>query len=421
MSGLGRGRLVRVSDKLAASGATSAPDGTSGPSRRATRLIVAGVTGGLVTASAIGTTGFLSYLARLLLLPDRKPLDDVQIQEVDGDTITLSLTTDTVMPGRYGLWFPEGHLRLGDVLYADESAVTRVLETVDEGSPQPGPARWNGWYHYRDPEHDLGLAYQDVQVSSDVGMLPTWLVPPPGQADTDARARRWAILVHGRGGQRPECLRAVPVLHGAGLTCLIPSYRNDLDAPASPDGRYNLGLSEWHDVEATLQFALDAGAQDIVVFGWSMGGAAVLQLLSQSPLADTISAVVLDSPVVDWGRVIRHHAAAYRVPLVAAASVTYLIGQRWARHLVGVQHPLDVAQTNWEQRAGELRHPMLIMHSQADDIVPIGPSAALAAARPDLVRWQPWTEGLHTQLWNLDPVRWERAVSDLLAEHHATR
>lgn len=432
-----------------------------------TAWAIAGVAGGVVTASAIGTTGFLSYLAHLLLVPDRSRIDDVLIHEISGDTVTLSVTPDTVAPGRYGLWFPGGHLRLGAVVDSSAQRVVRSVECVDWGTPRPGPARWNGWYYSRDPRADLGAPYENVEVLSDVGALPAWLIRPDdsirpddvrraaGQVRSDAAARgdrlgsvwrsdaaghadrrgsvgrpgraraagsngrsgRWAVLIHGRGGERPECLRAVPVLRRCGVTSLIPSYRNDVGAPPSPDGRYNLGLSEWRDVEACVRYALAAGARDVLLLGWSMGGAAALQMLDRSPLAEAVTAVVLDSPVIDWGHVIRHQAAAYRVPRLAAVSVTHLVGQRWARRLVGVHQPLDVAKTNWELRAGELRHPMVLMHSEGDDMVPIGPSAALAAARPDLVVWERWTQARHTQLWNVDPDRWERAVTALLTDH----
>ena len=393
------------------------PAGTAPAVRRPLALVVAGVATGLVTVSAIGTTGLMSYLARILLLPDHNLIDDVRIEGVQPGRIILSKTGDSVLPGRYGLWFPNGHLRVGDVLHTCDRSVTRSLTAIDAGVPQEGPARWNGWYYARDPGADLGMAYEDVVINSDVGELPAWVVTPDaGEPGTDAAPLRgtWAVLVHGRGGRRPECLRALPVLTGLGATCLISSYRNDPDAPASPDGRYNLGLSEWRDVEAGVRFALARGARDVVLVGWSMGGAAVLQMLDRSAQADAVSAVVLDSPVIDWGDVLRHHAREFRLPQVAATTLTHLIGQRWARRLVGVHEPLDVAQTNWERRADELRHPILLIHSGGDEVVPIGPSQVLAQARPDLVRWEPWTVARHTQAWNVDPVRWEAAVAGFL-------
>jgi hypothetical protein len=53
---------------------------------------------------------------------------------------------------------------------------------------------------------------------------------------------------------------------------------------------------------------------------------------------------------------------------------------------------------------------MLIIHSDDDEFVPVGPSRALAEARPDLVTFEPWFFARHCKEWNTDPDRWERLV-----------
>ena len=58
---------------------------------------------------------------------------------------------------------------------------------------------------------------------------------------------------------------------------------------------------------------------------------------------------------------------------------------------------------------------MLVMHSDGDDFVPIGPAVALAGRRPDLVRFERWQVARHCREWNDDPRRWERALGDFLS------
>jgi alpha-beta hydrolase superfamily lysophospholipase len=203
-------------------------------------------------------------------------------------------------------------------------------------------------------------------------------------------------------------------VHEVGFSSLIPLYRSDVGAPPSPDGRYNLGLSEWKDLEAAMLHAIESGAQEIVLFGWSMGGAIVLQALDLSWLSDRVTGVVLDAPVIDWADVLRHQAAAHQVPGPVELLSRRLIGRRAARRLVGVHDPIDVARTDWVSRADELSHPMLLIHSEDDEFVPVGPSAALAARRPDLVRYEPWQVARHTKEWNVDPGRWDRLVREFL-------
>lgn len=382
--------------------------------------VIAGASGaGLGVLSAAGSIGAACYFARVLLTPERERPDNVDIAAVDIDaaTITLELTEESVVPGRFGLWTHGGlgHLRVGDILDVDPDAgqVTRTLDAVDSGEPAPGPSRWDASYWPTRPDQCLDLPTEEVFVPGELGDMPAWLVPADPAAPAQGEGR-WAVLVHGRGATRLECLRAVAPLHRLGLTCLIPTYRNDVEGPPSPDGLYNLGLSEWRDTEAALRYALAHGARDITLVGWSMGGAIILQTLDLSPLAAHVGRVVLDSPVIDWGDVIDHHARLRHVPPALAVLVEALIGARRGHRLAGVHEPLDVARTNWQDRSADLRHRMLLLHSADDEFVPVGPSRELARRRPDLVTYEEWTRARHVQEWNTDPERWERVVTDFL-------
>lgn len=368
----------------------------------------------VATGSVLGTTlGSAAYFARRVVTPDENQPDDVVILAHDDDTVTFAKGPDPVVPGRYGVWLAGGlgHARVGEITGEDAVSVTRRLTSVDRGTLAPGPARWNQYYWWDRPSISMGTPDEDATVISDVGALPGWVVRPDTKSDTGA----WAILVHGRGARKEETLRAVPVLRRAGFTSLVTAYRNDRDAPGGRDGRYNLGLSEWRDVEAAMAYAVGHGAQEIVLFGWSMGGAIVLQVLDNSPLAERVTGVVLDSAVLDWGAVLRHQARMNRMPGWVARVATELMGDVRARRLVGVHEPLDVSRADWVRRADELRHPLLVIHSDGDDFVPVGPAVALSVRRPDIVRFERWEVARHCREWNYDPQRWERAVAQFLA------
>lgn len=357
---------------------------------------------------AAGVTGAAAFFARKVLTPVR-PEDDSVVRSYTDLTITLDATDETVSPGRYGLWVGgySTHARIGEVLSVEgegkKAEVTRELLGVDYGELAVGPARVNGSYFVGPPADSLGIELVEVEYAGPLGAMPAWRVDVPDST-------RWAVLVHGRGARRDECLRAVATLQGCGINALIINYRNDADTPSATDGLYTLGLTEWQDVEAAMQYVLDEGATDIHLFGWSMGGATVLQAVDRSPLAEHVSRLVLDAPVVNWRNVLAFHAGLNKLPDVVSRLGQDMMRGPLHRGIIGLAEPLDLARADWVSRADELTKPILLIHSVDDDFVPFGPSEELADARPDLVRLERFEVARHCREWNVDGERWEKLV-----------
>ncbi len=384
-----------------------------GGARLAARVAVAAVAAGLIGAAAGAVVAV--RVARDVVTPPRRRAYDIPILAVDraAGTVLLGRTPDTEVAGRYSLRFDEdrGHARVGDIIALDEATVLRRLEGVQRGDlERASVGRWSAWW-YQTPA-DLGLPYTEVGVETPVGVAPAWLVEP----DDASAASPWLIAVHGRGVTRAEPLRAVPVFRAAGYRCLLVSYRNDGEAPASADGRYALGSEEWRDVEAAIALAVERGARRIVLMGWSMGGATVLQCLLSSSLAHRIDGVVLESPVVDWVTVLRFQASEFGLPPAVRDAALALLGSPRGSSLIGLDSPIDFARLDVVARSAELPVPILVLHSDDDGFVPSDGSVALAAARPDAVRLERFTRARHTKLWNYDPERWERAIRTWLDE-----
>ena len=356
----------------------------------------------------------LLRFARKIVTPPKEYEYPVRILGIDraNQQIVLNDTPGTRLPGRYGLWFGRdaGYLRFGDVVAQRPGRVVRELEELVSGTPRTGlQARDVGWF-YLGP-WELGLDYREVHVQTELGPAPAWWVQPNGRA----RAGDWVIHVHGRTAERPETLRAVSVAAAAGYQSLVISYRNDRGAPRSPDGRYALGLDEAKDVIASLRFAKENGAERVVLWGWSMGGLAVLcaalaaQRTEGLPL---LTGIVLESPALNWPNILEHHAKLLRLPGASGAAVATILASRFAPHAVGLAQPL-----NWDELDGvrigrELPLPILMLHSAADPYVPVAPADELGRAKN--VQYERFETAGHTRLWNFDPERWERVTREFL-------
>lgn len=363
--------------------------------------------GAVVALAIVASSALTLTMARRVVIPPRNRSDDTRISWVDrdGSTIILSRTAESTVPGEYGFWFSggAGYALLGDVVAETAASVTRRLIDVRYGNLAGATrGRFTGWF-YLDPA-DLDVEFENVNIETELGQAPAWLVSAANQSGL------WVIQVHGRAVQREEALRAIPVFRDAGYTSLIVSYRNDGDAPRSLDYRYGLGDTEWHDVDAALRFAIEHGATDVVLMGWSMGGATVLQVVTRSENAGVVRGIVLDSPVVDWVSALRHQVQLRRLPTLVHLGVLELIGKSWAKWLTGQQAPIDLARLNFVTRAAELDVPILLMHSTADDFVPDIASRRLAEARPDIVTFDQFVVAGHTRLWNYDRERWNSSI-----------
>ncbi|MCU1423790.1 MAG: hypothetical protein JWM51_81, partial [Microbacteriaceae bacterium] len=156
-------------------------------------------------------------------------------------------------------------------------------------------------------------------------------------------------------------------------------------------------------------------ATDIVLMGWSMGGAIVLQAATRSAYASVVRGIVLDSPVLDWASVLGFQGSEMRLPPAASHAVLAVIGNTWGRRLTGQSESIDLARLDFVSRAGELSSPVLLMHSDDDGYVPSGPSHQLAAARPDIVSFETFQVARHTRLWNYDAARWNLAITTWLS------
>jgi pimeloyl-ACP methyl ester carboxylesterase len=369
----------------------------------------------------VGAASLLAaaYFARQVVVPKTQRKEDLQIRRVfhDDDAtlmVELPVSARTTAPGRYSIWFANGtgHACIGEIVSTDVGVgtVTRRVERVDSGDLRTARVGiWSG-YVYPTPE-PLELPYSDVQIPVVNGMAPAWEFTPT-QPSGDSST--WAIHIHGLGGSKAGALRGVPVANRLGCTSLVVSLRNDRDSPASSDGRYHLGQTEWHDVEAAVSYAVRQGARQIVLFGWSLGASIALQLAASSEFRDLISGLVLNAPVIDWSTTLVANARSSMLPGWVAGLGLRILGFSGTRWITGLDAPLKFPALDFLARADELSVPILVIHNEGDRSTPFAISREFVTRRPELATLLTFPSAEHTQEWNADPDGWDAAVENWL-------
>jgi pimeloyl-ACP methyl ester carboxylesterase len=281
----------------------------------------------------------------------------------------------------------------------DRTLTVGTLAAVFAGPPPQDPFALG----FRgDPQAALGLPFETVTIATPLGPAPAWLVPaaggPPGLG---------AIYVHGIAGAREDGYRHLSVLHAAGIPTLLITYRNDPDAPGTPDTRYRFGLTEWEDLEAAMRWMEGRGHARIVLAAESMGGAIAARFLARSPEAGRVAALVLDSPALDGPAVAVNLAAGLGVPAPWLFLPT-------AMRVLALQGGPDLAEAVGLDTVAGFAGPLFLAQGTGDRLVPAAIADALLARRLG-VTTHVRTTADHLQSWQAAPDIYRAELRAFLA------
>ncbi len=325
--------------------------------------------------------------AEELTRPGPDPPDpgwELPVLSVDERLVTLPRRARSDRPGVWALRWDGGCACSDGLARLDDHRVVRHVRP-GRGGLRPGLRVRMDREVYADPGA-LGSAFRETAFPSELGPLPAW--------EVDGSAPDWAVMIHGRGADRREPLRALRAIVGRGMPALVVAYRGDPEAPPIPDGLARLGAAEWRDVEAAIAFALGRGARRVVLVGFSLGGGMALSAARRSRLRHAVAGVVLEAPFIDLGTTLRRAGSRRGSPpdLIPAA-------MRAVEEVAGI----DLDEIDHLRAADRLDVPILLIHADADVSVPVASSDALARARPDLVALHRVAGAGHLEAWNVDP------------------
>lgn len=243
-----------------------------------------------------------------------------------------------------------------------------------------------GLFFYPSSEHvrtprDIGLAYEDVVLEADDGVrLHAWYLPAAGSAC--ARV----LFLHGNAENVSTHIASVHWLPARGFDVLLLDYRGYGASRGSPSFR---GIQQ--DIDAAMRYL--HGRRDrsapIVVFGQSLGGAAAIHYVAHSSYRGDIRALVVESAFSSPRAIAQEKLAGFWL--------TWPF--QWLPRLT-----LSDAYSPLGAVARVSPIPLLLVHGEEDDIVPIAHAERLYEAAPEPKElWR--VPGGHIQAFRTEPMR----------------
>lgn len=214
----------------------------------------------------------------------------------------------------------------------------------------------------------FGLPFETFGIHSAGVELPAWFLPArSGQAGPGV------VLVHGWESARDRTLPLALFLHAAGFHCLTIDVRGHGTNPAEdlPISAGEFGI----DALAAFQALLDRPeVTKGAIAGHSMGAIGAILAAAAD---DRVAAVVATSAPADPYRLTRQTFRLARLPIpdpiaYPLAWLTTRVYLRPRRHVVD-----DISASSAITR---YRGPILLVHGDSDDVVPVTHLARLAAA-----------------------------------------
>lgn len=179
-----------------------------------------------------------------------------------------------------------------------------------------------------------GMAYEDVWLATSDGVrLHGWFVP----AD---EPRGTLLFLHGNAGNISHRMDSIRIFHELGLSVLIIDYRGYGRSEGTPTE-----AGTYRDAEAALSYLRSErglAADEIVVFGRSLGSAIAARLAATEP----VGALILES--------------AFTRAADLAAELMPWLPVRWI-----LRFEYDTLEA-----VGRIHTPLLVIHSVGDEIVP---------------------------------------------------
>ncbi|MBP3966995.1 alpha/beta hydrolase [Paenibacillus lignilyticus] len=269
---------------------------------------------------------------------------------------------------------------------------------------------------YSNPKIAQGLDYSDVSFPSKSGRTTVhgWYIPAVG---AETHSDRTVVFSHGYGANREETW--VPMYELAALLNRLHYNVFMFDYGYASSGQRSPatgGKEESQQLLAAVNYARSQGADEVVVWGFSMGAGTALQAALQTDSTDSIDAMILDSTFLPSSDSLYNNVRQY-MDLPKYPSIPII---EWMLpFFTGVnfnQLPVEqVLQTTYDM-------PLFIMHGTADAKAPVATAEQVSASQYNSLSREWIVEGgMHEMLFRTHPKEYIQRAALFLSQVDAAR
>lgn len=243
-----------------------------------------------------------------------------------------------------------------------------------------------------DSPSNYGLVYEDVEFKSadgDVKLSGWWI---DSRRNGTAQNGKTIIFAHGykqnRLQDRVPILEMAKLLSDKGYNSLLFDFRN---SGVSEGDLTSVGYFEKQDLLGAIQYAKSVYPDsDIVLIGFSMGASVSIITAAESP---DVVGVIADSPFDDLDSYLRENLSVW----------SGLPDFPFTPLILGILPPLtgiktsEVSPINSVTKLG--KRPLLLIHGDADESIPMDNSKRILAAAADNPNAQLWVVQGADHVW----------------------
>ncbi len=228
--------------------------------------------------------------------------------------------------------------------------------------------------------------------------IAAWYAPPA------TKSGEAVLLLHGHSGNRDQLLPHAAYLLEAGYGTLLIDFRHHGDSSGEIS---TMGAHEIRDARAAYRFlAGQPGVRAIAVWGHSMGGAVAAQLMREVEAAG----LFIDATFADFPSLVRAGVRQRGLPAAGIADLYIWLFSRLSGADMKAHRPID--------HLAEVDTPALLFHGDLDPAIPLDHARRIAATN-DKIRLSIFAGGGHSDLYELDPARYQREALAYLASAYA--